>query len=102
MRRGPFPVVPKRRLGTTEKTAVIAEFFVALAAGNVRDLRRMAGLTSRRSHDPLAREVADIFIPLTRNENSAMTVGGGDSIPDQRGDGGIRQAELGNDRKIPE
>ena len=34
---------------------------------------RRAAMISRRSHAPLAREVADIFIPLTRNENSAMT-----------------------------
>ena len=39
-----------------------------------RDLRRQAGMTSHRRPNPLAREVADIFIPLTRNENSAMTV----------------------------
>ena len=43
------------------------------------------GHDPRRSHAPLAREVADIFIPLTRNENSAMTVG-------------RRRRGLGNDR----
>ena len=60
-----------------QQITVIAEFFVASAAENVRDLRRMAGMPPRWSPAPLAREVADIFIPLTRNENSAMTVGGG-------------------------
>ena len=46
------------------------------AAGNVRDLPRQRGVTPMGSHARRSAEVADIFIPLTRNENSAMTVGG--------------------------
>ena len=45
---------------------------------NIRNLRRQAVAGSHRSPDPLAREIPDIFIPLTRNENSGMTTGGGD------------------------
>ena len=56
---------------------------------NIRNLRRQAVGSSRRSTDPLAREIPDIFIPPTqhgnagvisgRNENSGMTTGGRDS-----------------------
>ena len=45
-------------------------------------------MTPYRSHAPLAREVADIFIPLARNKNSAMTVG--DDRGRQVDDGGRR------------
>ena len=78
---------PRESSGTEDRKqiTVIAEFSVAPAAENVRDLRRTAGMTPHRGPAPLAREVADIFIPLTRNENSAMTVGG--------------EAPLGNDRE---
>ena len=38
------------------------------------------GGTPAGSHARRAAEVADIFIPLTRNENSAMTVWGGSVI----------------------
>ena len=48
-------------------------------------------MSFRWSHAPLAREVADIFIPLARNENSAMTVGGG----------GGRWGAMGGGAKIP-
>ena len=43
---------------------------------NIRNLRRQAVLKQSRASAriPLAREVADIFISLGRNENSAMTV----------------------------
>ena len=81
---------------------------------------RKRGGVPMGSHARRAGEVADIFIPLARNENSAMTVGGvllvfglcsllargwivpvGDSIPDRREAelrGTHSQAELGNDR----
>ena len=46
-----------------------------IADGDIRDLRRQAVSDGRAgARIPLAREVADIFIPLARNENSAMTV----------------------------
>ena len=46
-----------------------------IAIGDIRDLRRQAVFKCRAgARTPLAREVADIFIPPARNENSAMTV----------------------------
>ena len=54
------------------------------------------------SHARRAAEVADIFISLTRNENSAMTVGGDGGLRCQRGQAALgethSQAALGNDR----
>ena len=61
------------------------------------------------SHARRAAEVADIFISLGRNENSAMTVGGGVVgfrtlfTDGERGEAALRgthsQAALGNDRE---
>ena len=48
-----------------------------IANGDIRDLRRQAVSDGRAcARIPLAREVADIFISLARNKNSAMTVVG--------------------------
>ena len=59
----------------------------------------------RGSHARRAAEVADIFIPLARNENSAMTVGGalgGEGEVCQAELGGTHsQAALGGDRRLP-
>ena len=57
--------IPKRRLGTTGITI----FFGCGTIGG--------GGVPMGSHARLSAEVADIFISLGRNENSAMTVGGG-------------------------
>ena len=57
------------------------------AAENVRDLPRQRGVTPMGSHARRAAEVADIFIPLTRNENSAMTVEGGGGATVEGGGG---------------
>ena len=43
--------------------------------GNIRNLPRQRGGTPMGSHDRLSAEIPDIFIPLTRNENSGMTIG---------------------------
>ena len=56
---------------------VIAESPTAISATSAD--RRFLKLSRASARTPLAREVADIFIPLTRNENSAMTVINDDS-----------------------
>ena len=43
--------------------------------GNIRNLPRQRGVTPTGSHARLSAEIPDIFIPLTRNENSGMTTG---------------------------
>ena len=44
---------------------------------NIRNLPRQRGGTPTGTPDRLSAEIPDIFIPLTRNENSGMTMEGG-------------------------
>ena len=86
------------------------------AKASEKNLRRQAVVSPRRSPAPLAREIPDprlrksmhfhparlhssrtFNIAPARDENSGMTIGGAAG-----GDGEIRQAELGNDRKLLE
>ena len=64
---------PRRKI----KITVIAEFFGATPSRQkISATSRASGVRAqaRQFKNRLSTEVADIFIPLTRNENSAMTV----------------------------